>query len=174
MTGSAPHEPLRVLFLCTHNSARSQMAEALLARRGGERFRVASAGTEPSAEVHPLARKALRRAGTDWMGGRPKSVDAVAEEGRWDVVITVCDKAREACPRLPGHAVTAHWGIPDPAEARGDEQAREAAFWNALRTLARRIDLLCALPDEKLRGLALKSAVREIGAAEHEAGTDEM
>ena len=155
--------PLRVLFLCTHNSARSQIAEALLQRRGQGRFRPASAGSDPASGVHPLALRALWRTGIDWSGHSPKSFDAVLRDGQsWDLVITVCDKAREACPSLSGRPVAAHWGILDPTAVVGTDEVRDAAFWDALTFLSRRIDLLCALPDEKVRGLALRTSLATI------------
>lgn len=153
-------DPLRVLFLCTHNSARSQMAEALLRRRGEDRFEVASAGTEPADQVHPGAIAALQQAGIRWDGRKPSGLDEALGKRTWDLVITVCDKAREACPRLPGRPVTADWGIPDPVAVA--ESRQEGAFWDALTYLSRRIDLLCALPDEKLRGLALRTSLAEL------------
>lgn len=156
-------EPIRVLFLCTHNSARSQIAEALLERKRGGRFEVASAGTEPATALHPLALRALKRAGIDWSDRTPKDVDSVLGS-EWDLVITVCDRARESCPRIPGQPVIADWGIPDPAEAEGTEGERESVFWESLTMLSRRIDLLCALPDEKLQRLALKGSMDALGA----------
>lgn len=166
-------EPVRVLFLCTHNAARSQMAEALLGRRGRGRFYVVSAGTEPAGVVHPLTLRVLLRAGIDWNGRRPKGLDVALNNQLWDLVITVCDQARESCPRLPGRPIRVHWSIPDPAQAQGDEEAREAAFWDALTMLGRRIDLLCALPHEKLRDFDLRATLREIGAGPEPAGTTE-
>ena len=154
--------PIRVLFLCTHNSARSQIAEALLSRKRQGRFEVASAGTEPGEAVHPLALDALARAGIDWSGARPKGLEAVLDGTVWDLVITVCDRAREACPRLPGRPVTVHWGMPDPAAEEGGEETRKAAFWDVLTFLGRRVDLLCALPDHKLRGMSLRLAMQQI------------
>ena len=105
--------PIRVLFLCTGNSARSQIAEALLAKKGGSRFKVASAGTSPADAVRPGAFKALARIGIDWSHARPKHLERV-ETQPWDLVITLCDRARESCPTFAGRPVTAHWGIPDP------------------------------------------------------------
>lgn len=166
-------EPVRVLFLCTHNAARSQMAEALLERRGRGRFHVASAGTEPAAIVHPLTLTVLRRAGMEWNGRRPKGLGAVLKHQPWDLAITVCDQARESCPRLPGRPIRVHWSIPDPAKVKGDEEAREVAFWDALTMLGRRIDLLCALPHEKLRDFDSRATLREIGAGADAAGTTE-
>lgn len=105
---------IRVLFLCTANSARSQTAEALLCRKGGSRFVVGSAGTSPADVVRAGALKALAKIGIDWSHARPKHLDRVVSES-WDLVITLCDRVRETCPSFAGRPVTAHWGIPDPA-----------------------------------------------------------
>jgi protein-tyrosine-phosphatase len=113
----------------------------------------------------------LLRAGIDWEGRRPRSIEAVMGGEAWDLVITVCDRARETCPRLPGQPVTAHWGIADPAAVSASDAAADAAFWEALTFLSRRIDLLCALPDEKLRGLALESSISGL-LAETDAATE--
>jgi arsenate reductase (thioredoxin) len=140
-------QPLRVLFLCTHDSARSQIAEALLERKGRGRFLAASTATEPAPRVHPLAVQVLREIGIEWNGRHPKTIGAIAGE-QWDFVITVCDHARESCPTLPGQPVFAHWGIEDPAAAEGDEAQRHRAFHDALTYLSRRIDLMLAIPFE--------------------------
>jgi protein-tyrosine-phosphatase len=153
---------LRVLFLCTQNSARSQIAEALLNARRDPRVTAASAGTRPAAQVNPFAAEVLRELDIEHRGARPKSIDEVLDDP-WDIVITVCDSARESCPVFPGRPITAHWGVPDPAEAEGDEEAKRRAFRDAAMTLGRRIDLLLALPMEKLEGLALEGRVRGIG-----------
>ncbi|HXI21295.1 MAG TPA: arsenate reductase ArsC [Gemmatimonadales bacterium] len=154
--------PFRVLILCTGNSARSQIAEALLSRKGDGRFLVRSAGTEPAARVNPLAVEVLAAAGIDWSGKVPRALDTVAAEP-WDFVITVCDRARESCPVFPGTPILAHWGMPDPAAVEGDEATRRRAFHDTLVTLSRRIDLLTALPLAKLDRLSRERAVREIG-----------
>ena len=154
-------QPLRVLFLCTRNSARSQIAEAVLSRKGGQNFIVASAGSNPGAEVHPMAVEALREFGVDWRGKTAKGCDVVSNHD-WDLVITVCDKARESCPTMPGRPVYAHWGIPDPAAVEGTETERRRAFHDAVRFLSRRIDLLLSLPFEKLQSAALKERVDRI------------
>jgi arsenate reductase (thioredoxin) len=117
--------PLGVLFLCTGNSARSQMAEALLATKGRGRFRVGSAGTKPAPRVHPGAIEELRAHGIDWTGHHPKTIDQIRDEP-WDLVITVCDNAKETCPILPGHPTFAHWGLPDPAAVEAPEARRRA------------------------------------------------
>jgi arsenate reductase len=159
---SQPKTPLRVLFVCTGNSARSQMAQALLNQRGRGAFRAASAGTYPAPVVHPLALQALAEVGLDGRGLRPKMVDAVLDDG-WDLVITVCDQARETCPIVPGLPMTAHWGVEDPAAAVGDETQRLRAFRLARDVLRHRIDLLLALPFEKLERMALEARIRAIG-----------
>lgn len=109
--GEAP--PLRVLFLCTQNSARSQIAEALLARKGHERFVVASAGTHPARSVHPFTVAALREYAIDWSHATPRGLEEVGDR-EWDLIITVCDRARENCPTFPGRPVFAHWGMGRP------------------------------------------------------------
>lgn len=156
----AVHEK-RVLILCTGNSARSQIAEALLSRKGKGRFIVASAGSRPALQVNPGAVQVLADAGIDWQGRTPKGIDDVIREP-WDFVITVCDRAREACPIFPGTPILAHWGMPDPAEVEGDEEKRRA-FEQTLTVLSRRIDLFLALPAEKLERMILEQKVRAIG-----------
>lgn len=158
--------PFQVLFLCTGNSARSQMAEALLNQKGRGRFNADSAGSRPAARVNPLALQVLEEHRIPWSGHEPRNVSEL-ERQEWDLVITVCDNARESCPVLPGRPVVAHWGMPDPAEAEGDERARRRAFRDAFQLLSRRIDLLVALPLEKLERLAAAARVQEIGAHEH-------
>jgi arsenate reductase len=157
----APHR-YRVLILCTGNSARSQIAEAVLARKGGDRFEVVSAGSRPASRVNPVAVQVLAEAGITWEGKVPKGLEGLDRE-RWDFVITVCDRAKEACPIFPGTPILAHWGMPDPADVEG-ELPRLRAFRDTLTVLNRRIDLLLALPVEKLERLALEHAVRTIGA----------
>ncbi len=117
---------IRVLFVCTGNSARSQIAEALLARMGGEEFDVASAGTEPRG-VHPMAIRALASVGIDWSGARSKPVTEFVGQS-FDYVVTVCDRARQVCPVFPGSENTLHWGLDDPAAARGSDAEVLAAF----------------------------------------------
>ena len=151
--------PFRVLFLCTGNSARSQMAEAVLNRKGGGRFQAYSAGSHPGDRVHPLAIRALQNGGIKWRGHPPRGVQGLEKEA-WDAVITVCDRAREACPVFPGLPILAHWGIPDPAAVVGSEEVRSEAFTEALRLVSRRIDLMLALPIEKLERLALEGATQ--------------
>jgi len=125
MNDRAGH-PLRVLFVCTGNSARSQMAEALLRRLGGPTFEVFSAGTEPKG-VNPLTVRVLSEAGIDISGARSKSTGAFLGQP-FDYVVTVCDRAREACPYFPGAGRTLHWSFDDPAEATGADEQRLAVF----------------------------------------------
>ena len=130
-------ETLRVLFVCTHNSARSQMAEGFLREYGGDRFEAFSAGTEATA-VRPEAIKAMAEVGIDITGHESKTVERfVGLPFAW--VITVCDQAREACPVFPGAGETAHWGFDDPSEAAGDEAARMAVFRRVRDEIARRV-----------------------------------
>ncbi len=157
-------DPFRLLFLCTGNSARSQIAEAILNRKAKGRIVAESAGSHPAARVNPLAIETLRDFGIEWSGHPPRSVDGLEREP-WDFVITVCDKAKESCPIFPGQPLLAHWGMQDPAEVQGDA-ARRAAFRDTFLLLNCRIDLLLALPIESLERLALGARVREIGAAE--------
>lgn len=152
---------MRVLFLCTHNSARSQIAEAILRRHGGGRLEVASAGTEPAERVHPMAVEVLGLLGADVSRHCPKSWEAVWEQP-WDIVVTVCDSARESCPHIPGRPAIAHWGMPDPAAVTGSEEEKRRAFRDTAAVLARRIDLLLALPVEKLEQIALEQRIRAI------------
>jgi len=155
-------EPFRVLVLCTGNSARSQIAETLFNRLGAGRIHAESAGSRPAPRVNPLAIEALEEHGFPWAGHPPRGMDGLEKEP-WDFVITVCDKAREACPIFPGRPVMAHWGMPDPADVVGDEAARRAAFRDALLVIRRRVELMLALPLEKLERMALEARVRAIG-----------
>ena len=154
-------DPLRILVLCTGNSARSQMAEVLFNQLGKGRIHAESAGSRPAPRVNPLAIEALAESGFAWRGHQPRSVDGLERE-RWDAVITVCDQARETCPIFPGQPILAHWGLPDPAEVVGDEATRRQAFRDALSLLRRRVELLLALPLEKLERSALEARVRAI------------
>ena len=127
----------RVLFLCTHNSARSQMAEALLRARAGDRFEVASAGTEARG-VHPLAVRAMSEVGVDIVGQTSKTLERFLGE-RWDYVVTVCDGANESCPVFPQAATRLHWSFDDPSAARGSEEERLAVFRRVRDEVASRI-----------------------------------
>jgi arsenate reductase len=160
---AAPTKPLRVLILCTGNSARSQMAEALLNTLGRGRIAAESAGSRPAPRVNPLAIEALARHGITWRGHQPRSVDGLEKEP-WDAVITVCDKAREACPVFPGHPALAHWGMDDPAEVVGSDEVRREAFWKASLLLRKRAELMLSLPLEKLERLVMEAKLRAIGA----------
>jgi arsenate reductase (thioredoxin) len=152
----------RVLFLCTGNSARSQIAEAILNRKGRGRFIAESAGSRPVEQVNPLAIEILREGGIEWTGHQPRGLDGLDREP-WDFVITVCDKARETCPVFPGQPILAHWGMPDPAATRGNDSAKRSAFQDALALISRRVDLLLALPVEKLERLVVEARVEAIG-----------
>jgi arsenate reductase len=164
MTTLPTDRRLRVLFVCTGNSARSQIAETVLNRKGRGRFVAESAGSQPAARVNPLAIVTLESHGYYYTGHPPQGLDSVMGQP-WDFVITVCDRAKESCPIFPGQPVIAHWGMPDPAEATGTDAERRRAFDDALLTICRRIDLLLALPLEKLERLALQRRVNEIGGA---------
>ena len=139
--------PIRVIFVCTGNSARSQMAEALLRHDGGDRFEVVSAGVSPRG-VHPMTVEALARVGIDISGARSKSVGEFLGQS-FDYVITVCDKARATCPVFPGGSETLHWGVEDPVEVEGSDAERRAAFDAALRELAARIHAFLPLASSR-------------------------
>ncbi len=140
------------------------MAEAVLNSKAGGRFHAESAGSHPGERVNPHAIETLREYSIPWSGHAPRSIDGLEREP-WDFVITVCDRAKESCPIFPGQPVLAHWGMPDPAEVEGDGAAKRAAFRGAFVLISRRIDLLLALPLEKLERLALEAQVRAIGRA---------
>jgi arsenate reductase (thioredoxin) len=164
---------LNVLFLCTGNSARSVMAESILAKDGAGRFRAFSAGSHPKGEVHPLALKVISDFGYPAEGLRSKNWDEFAKDDapKMDFVFTVCDNAAgEVCPIWPGQPVSAHWGIEDPAAATGTEFEREAAFVTAFRYLKNRITAFTSLPLSKLDRIALKRHVDEIGRSEGTTG----
>jgi len=161
-------QPLNVLFLCTGNSARSILAEALMNRLGEGRFKAYSAGSMPKGEVNPHAFPLTRALGfrDDEFRSKPWDEFAVPGAPALDFVITVCDNAAgEVCPVWPGQPITAHWGIPDPAAATGTEAEIAVAFREAARLLRNRIELLLALPVAKLDRLSLQAHVREIGTA---------
>ena len=161
-----PDRVYNVLFLCTGNSARSILAEAMLAKDGHGRFRAFSPGSQPKPAVNPMALQVLRESDYPVEGLRSKSWDAFAGPGApvMDFVFTVCDNAAgEACPFWPGQPVTAHWGIEDPAAAEGSEIERKTAFVTAQRYLKNRISAFLALPMASLDQVAMTSKVREIG-----------
>ncbi|MEL1264302.1 arsenate reductase ArsC [Pseudoxanthomonas putridarboris] len=155
-----------VLFLCTGNSARSIMAEALLNVLGKGRFNAFSAGSDPRGEVQPMARELSEALGYDTARMRSKSWDEFSGDGapEMDIIITLCDNAAgEACPVWIGHPALAHWGVPDPAAVSGDEDTRRHAYTAAFAMLRRRIELLVSLPLEQLDHLAAQAKLHEIG-----------
>ena len=155
-----------VLFLCTGNSARSILAEAILNRADSGRFRAHSAGSFPKGHVHPMALELLRARGYETAGLRSKSWDEFARPDAPELafVFTVCDNAAgEPCPIWPGQPTTAHWGIADPAAVSGSSEVQRRAFERAYQDLARRIDLFLALPLATLDRMSLKSRLDEIG-----------
>jgi len=158
-----------VLFLCTGNSARSIIAEAILNKTGKRAFRAYSAGSQPRGQVNPHALHLLAGLGYVTEGLRSKSWDEFAKAGapKFDFVFTVCDNAAaEVCPVWPGQPMTAHWGIADPAEARGTPAEISLAFKEAYRLLNQRIGIFTSLPLRSLDQLSLKNKLREIGAME--------
>jgi len=168
-----PDRIYNVLFLCTGNSARSVIAEAILNKVGAGRFRAFSAGSQPKGRVNPNTLTLLRGLGYDVSGFRSKSWEEFARPGAppLDFIFTVCDNAAgEACPVWPGHPMTAHWGIPDPAEATGSEAEVALAFKDAYRMLERRIGIFIALPIAALNTLTLQGRLREIGRLATETG----
>jgi protein-tyrosine-phosphatase len=155
-----------VLFLCTANSARSILAEAILNRVGQGRFHAFSAGSQPRGEVNPNSIRLLKSLGYDTSFARSKSWDEFAQKDapRMDFVFTVCDSAAaEACPIWPGQPMSAHWGIPDPAAATGNDAEIGAAFLDAYRMLERRIGAFVALPLNAIDSMALKKSIKDIG-----------
>jgi len=155
-----------VLFLCTGNSARSIMAEALLNAMGGGRFKAYSAGSHPKGEVHSLAREMIKRSRLPTEGLRSKDWAEFAQPGapELDFVFTVCDNAAgEVCPVWPGQPMTAHWGVEDPAAATGAEEEQLKVFFNVYMQLSRRISIFANLRIDNLDRLALKKRLDEIG-----------
>jgi protein-tyrosine-phosphatase len=152
--------PFKVLILCTGNSARSILGEYLLREKGKGRFEVHSAGSHPTGRVNPLAVRTLReRYNLEASAARSKSWDEF-KEVKFDFVITVCDNAKEVCPVWPGQPMIAHWGSPDPAAAEGTEDEKYRFFINVASQIARRVELFCAFPDDKLLDAV---AVRQVG-----------
>jgi arsenate reductase len=155
-----------VLFLCTGNSARSILAEAILNSKGPPRFTAYSAGSHPSGALWPEALKRLEEAGIPTQGLRSKSWDEFARPGapKLDFIFTVCDNAaKEVCPIWPGHPTTAHWGVPDPAAVQGTPEEVERAYREAFAILERRIALFLSLPLGSIDKLALKKEIAKIG-----------
>jgi len=170
MTNPDPQpRAFNVLFLCTGNTARSILAEAILAKDGGGRFRAFSAGSQPKGIVNPFALRVLGSAGYPTDGLRSKSWQEFAAPGApvMDFVFTVCDSAAgEACPVWPGQPMTAHWGIEDPAAVEGTDIEKEAAFVAAFRYLKNRISVFTALPVASLDRLTLQAKLDAIGRSE--------
>jgi protein-tyrosine-phosphatase len=159
-------DPYNVLFLCTGNSARSLMAEAILNKVGAGKFRAHSAGSHPKGQVHPETINLLQSLGYDTSALRSKSWSEFADPGAplLDFVFTVCDNAAgEACPLWPGQPMTAHWGVPDPAETKGAPVEIALAFKDAYRMLNQRIGIFTSLPLRSLDQLTLQKKLREIG-----------
>lgn len=157
-----------VLFLCTGNSARSIIAEAILGREGLDRFRAWSAGSIPKGQVHPAALRLLDQLNYDTSGLRSKSWDefATAEAPALDFVFTVCGNAAgEVCPVWPGQPMTAHWGVPDPAAVEGSDAEVAAAFADTYRMLYNRISLFASLPFDSVDALSLQRRLTDIGKA---------
>lgn len=164
-----PERPYNVLFLCTGNSARSVLAEAILGKLGGANFRSFSAGSQPKGQVHPKTIELLKTLGYDTGAYRSKSWEEFAKPDSppIDFIFTVCDNAAgETCPVWPGKPMTAHWGIPDPAAAEGTDAEIALAFSDAYAMLKRRIELFLALPLASLDKLSLGTRLREIGRIE--------
>jgi arsenate reductase len=162
-------QPFNVLFLCTGNSARSIMAEAILNRVGVGKFRAFSGGSQPKGQVHPEALQLLKGLGYDTSAFRSKSWSEFADPGAplLDFVFTVCDNAAgEACPVWPGQPMTAHWGVPDPAQVAGNPAQVALAFKDSYRMLNQRIGIFTSLPLRSLDRLSLQSKLREIGRME--------
>jgi arsenate reductase len=160
------HRPFNVLFLCTGNSARSIIAEAIMNREGRGNFVAYSAGSQPKGEVHPYTLDLLRRMNFDVSQFRSKSWNEFAGPGATplDFVFTVCDNAAgETCPFWPGQPMTAHWGVPDPAAATGSEAEIRLAFADTFRMLSNRISIFCSLPLRSLDRMTLQKQLDEIG-----------
>lgn len=163
-------EPYNVLFIGTGNSARCIMAQAILDHSSKGRFKGHSAGTFPKGEVHPMALAELQamQVPAESTGSKNWNDFAHAEAQEMDFIFTVCDEAAgEACPVWPGQPLSAHWGIADPAAVQGDDAHKQHAFREAALALKRRIDLMLALPLEKLDRMAIHQHIRDIGKAEH-------
>ena len=161
---------LNILFLCTHNSARSILAEALLNDMGGDKIRAFSAGSNPreNQQPNPLALKALQSAGVSIDGLSSKSWDVFATPNapKMDLVITVCDNAAgEVCPFWPGQPATAHWGYPDPSEVKGTEAEKLEAFRHTLHNMKRRMELLTSLPEASVSRLMLETSARGLAGS---------
>ena len=164
---SATPQPLKVHFLCTHNSARSILAEALLNDMGAGRFKAYSAGSSPrdNQQPNPLGLQVLQKAGISTEGLRSKNWDefATPDAPQMDLIITVCDNAAgEVCPIWPGHPATAHWGYADPSEGDGTDEQKLEAFRQTLHAMKRRLELLVSLPEDKLAKAVLQTTARQL------------
>ena len=161
------HTPLNVLFLCTHNSARSILAEATLNHIGGSRFKGFSAGSSPreNQQPHPIGLQTLRQAGISTDGLRSKNWDefALTDAPHMDLIITVCDHAAgEVCPYWPGKPASAHWGYADPSAGDGTDAEKAEAFKATLHAIRRRPDLLVNLPADKLEAMAIGQSRKDL------------
>jgi arsenate reductase (thioredoxin) len=167
--------PFNVLFLCTHNSARSIIAECVMNRVGQGRFKAYSAGSQPSGRVHPLALALLRRLNYETKDLRSKSWEefSAPDAPKLDFVFTVCDDAaNEVCPVWPGQPMSAHWGLPDPSRAEGNEAERAYAFADTHRMLNQRIGIFVSLPLASLDQLSLQRRLDEIGRTKADRTTE--
>ena len=164
-------QPYNVLFLCTHNSARSVIAECVMKRLGAGKFKAFSAGSQPSGKVHPNAIELLQQLNYDTSGLRSKSWEEFAQPGapQLDFVFTVCDDAaEEVCPVWPGQPMSAHWGLPDPSRVEGSEAERAYAFADTHRMLYQRIGIFTNLPLKSLDKLSLQKRLDDIGRTKAE------
>ena len=158
-------KPYNILFLCTHNSARSVLGEALASTHASGRFIGYSAGSTPGTQVNPFAAEITRELGYDNSKLRSKNWDefATPDAPKMDFIITVCDSAAgEVCPVWPGHPATAHWGFPDPTQVSGSDEDKHRAFWDVMIGLKHRIDMLADLPLEKLDALAIHDELKKL------------
>jgi arsenate reductase len=166
MSDNTPAKIYNVLFVCTHNSARSIMAEGLMNSMGKDHFKAWSAGSQPGGTVNPFALKTLSRLHIPSDGYRSKDWDEITAPGapELDFVFTVCDKAAgEVCPVWPGQPMTAHWGVADPAAFQGTDEEKTKVFWDTAVILKRRIELMLSLPLASLDKMSIQREIRNIG-----------
>jgi arsenate reductase len=166
MSDNTPAKVYNVLFVCTHNSARSIMAEGLMNSLGKDHFKAWSAGSQPGGTVNPFALRTLSRLRIPTDGYRSKDWDEFARPGapELDFMFTVCDKAAgEVCPVWPGQPMTAHWGVADPAAFQGTDEEKTKVFWDTAVILKRRIELMLALPLASLDKMSIQREIRHIG-----------
>jgi arsenate reductase len=166
MSDNTPAKVYNVLFVCTHNSARSIMAEGLMNSLGKDHFKAWSAGSQPGGTVNPFALRTLSRLRIPTDGYRSKDWDEFARPGapELDFMFTVCDKAAgEACPVWPGQPMTAHWGVADPAAFQGTDEEKTKVFWDTAVILKRRIELMLSLPLASLDKMSIQREIRHIG-----------